>query len=467
MFYTLKDKVLDVVSEIITSKNNDAYVIGGYVRDLILNRPSKDIDIVVVGSGIELATETAKKLDSSLNVTVFKNFGTAMFKYKDFEYEFVGARKESYERNSRKPFVEEGTLEDDQNRRDLTINALALSLKKSNFGEIIDPFNGLEDIKNKIIRTPLEPTITFSDDPLRMMRAIRFATQLDFKINPVTFEAIANMKDRINIISKERISDELNKIILTTKPSVGFKLMDECGLLDIIFPEFVKLKGVDSKNQVGHKDNFYHTLQVLDNIANTTNNLWLRWTALLHDIGKPATKKFVNNSWTFYGHEVVGAKMIPDIFKNLKLPLNEKVKYIQKLVNLHLRPIALSDEEVTDSAIRRLLFDAGDDVDDLMLLCEADITSKNDEKVQRFLENFKIVRQKLKEVEERDAIRNWKPPINGELIMEKLNLKPCKIVGEIKEEIKDAILDGKIENSYEAAYKYMMELAEIHGLTSK
>lgn len=464
MFYQLKDKVLDTISDIITSNNSDAYIIGGYVRDLILNRPSKDIDIVTVGSGIDLATSTAKKLDRSINVTVFKNFGTAMFRYKDIEYEFVGARKESYERNSRKPFVEDGTLQDDQNRRDLTINALALSLKKSNFGEITDPFNGLDDLKNKIIKTPLDPNITFSDDPLRMMRAIRFASQLNFYIEPNTFKAIQVNKERINIISKERIAEELNKILLSPKPSIGFKLLEECELLEIIFPEFLKLKGVDSVGTISHKDNFYHTLQVVDNISNNTNNLWLRWAALLHDIGKPATKKFVNGAWTFYGHEVVGAKMVPDIFKRLKLPLNETVKYLQKLINLHLRPIVLSSEEVTDSAIRRLLFDAGDEVDDLMLLCEADITSKNDEKVQRFLENFKIVRQKLKEVEERDAMRNWKPPINGELIMKEFNLQPCRLVGEIKDEIKDAILDGNIENNFDAAFNLLLKIAEKYGL---
>jgi len=464
VFYQLKDKVLDTISDIITSNNSDAYIIGGYVRDLILNRPSKDIDIVTVGSGIDLATSTAKKLDRSINVTVFKNFGTAMFRYKDIEYEFVGARKESYERNSRKPFVEDGTLQDDQNRRDLTINALALSLKKSNFGEITDPFNGLDDLKNKIIKTPLDPNITFSDDPLRMMRAIRFASQLNFYIEPNTFKAIQVNKERINIISKERIAEELNKILLSPKPSIGFKLLEECELLEIIFPEFLKLKGVDSVGTISHKDNFYHTLQVVDNISNNTNNLWLRWAALLHDIGKPATKKFVNGAWTFYGHEVVGAKMVPDIFKRLKLPLNETVKYLQKLINLHLRPIVLSSEEVTDSAIRRLLFDAGDEVDDLMLLCEADITSKNDEKVQRFLENFKIVRQKLKEVEERDAMRNWKPPINGELIMKEFNLQPCRLVGEIKDEIKDAILDGNIENNFDAAFNLLLKIAEKYGL---
>jgi poly(A) polymerase len=462
--YPLKNKVLEIVSEIITEKNQEAYVIGGYVRDLILKRKSKDIDIVVVGNGIELAEKTAEKIDKSLNVSIFKNYGTAMFKYQDFEYEFVGARKESYQHDSRNPSVETGTLKDDQERRDLTINALALSLKKEEYGLLLDPFNGVDDLKNKIIKTPLDPNITFSDDPLRMMRAIRFSSQLDFKITDLTFDAITSNKDRIKIISQERIIEEINKIILSPKPSVGFKLLEKSGLLQIVFPELQNLKGISIINNIGHKDNFYHTLQVLDNISQNTDNIWLRWAALLHDIAKPQTKKFINNLWTFHGHEVLGAKMITDIFKKLKLPLNEKLKYVQKLITLHLRPIVLSMEEVTDSAVRRLLFEAGDDIDDLMTLCEADITSKNDEKVQKYLDNFKLVRQKLKEVEERDAMRNWKSPITGEIIMEKFQLTPCKLVGDMKEEIKNAILDCKIENNYEAAYKYMIEISEKYGL---
>lgn len=468
---SLKHKLIHPVFRHVTKVTKiykvKSYVIGGYVRDLILNRPSKDIDIVVIGNGMQIAQEVAKLIDPKLKVTVYKNFGTAMFNYKDTEIEFVGARKESYQRNSRKPIVEDGTLEDDQNRRDFTINALALDLSENYFGELIDPFNGMLDLQNKIIKTPLDPTITFSDDPLRMLRAIRFSTQLDFKLSEQVFEAIKLNKNRIEIISRERINDELNKIILTKKPSIGLLKLDETGLLELIFPQLTRLKGVEVKKGRAHKDNFYHTIQVLDNLSTKTDNLWLRWAALLHDIAKPDTKKFQHGTWTFHGHEFFGAKMIPEIFKKLKLPLNEKMKYIQKLVLLHLRPIALTKEEITDSAIRRLLFEAGDDIDDLMLLSEADITSKNEERVQTYLNNFQLVRKKLKEVEEKDHIKNWQPPINGDIIMKTFDILPSKLVGEIKDAIKDAILDGKIENSYEAAYLLMIELGEKHGLLKR
>lgn len=453
------------ISEAADRLGVECYAVGGYVRDIFLSRDSKDIDVVVVGSGISVAEELKKELGKGANLSVFKNFGTAQIKYKNTEVEFVGARKESYNRDSRKPIVEDGTLEDDQNRRDFTINAMAVCLNSERFGELVDPFNGIQDLRDKIIRTPLDPDITFSDDPLRMMRCIRFATQLGFHINDDTFDALCRNKERIEIISKERIADELNKIILSPIPSKGFVDLDRCGLLPLIFPELSAMQGVEVRNGKGHKDNFYHTLEVLDNIAKMTDNLWLRWSAILHDIAKPATKKWEPKiGWTFHNHNFIGEKMTPVIFRKMKLPMNEKMKYVQKMVGLHMRPIVIASDVVTDSAVRRLLFEAGDDIDDLMTLCEADITSKNQERKQRFLRNFQLVREKLKVLEEKDRIRNFQPPITGEEIMKIFNLQPCREIGSLKSSIKDAILDGIIPNEYEAAYKYMMEKAEKMGL---
>ncbi len=464
----LDDSIFNTLSEVITDEEVRAFVIGGWVRDYLLKRdhPDRDIDIVVLGNGIEIAKKVASRIDPKIKVSVFRNFGTAMFRWKDYDIEFVGARKESYKRGSRKPVVEGGTLEDDQRRRDFTINALAISLNKDTYGEFLDPFGGREDLKNKIIRTPLDPDRTFSDDPLRMMRAIRFATQLDFTIDKNTFNSIKRNTERIKIVSQERITAEMNKIINCKRPSLGFILLERSGLLKIIFPELNSLKGVEVIEGKAHKDNFHHSLKVLDNIANVSDNQWLRWAALLHDIAKPVTKKYTPGSgWSFHGHEYKGSKMIPGIFRKLKLPLNEKMKYVQKLVDLHLRPIALSLDEVTDSAVRRLLFEAGDDIDDLMLLCEADITSKNEAKKTMHLENFGYVRKKLKEIEEKDAIRNFQPPVDGDEIIRTFGISPGKEVGIIKNAIREAILDGIIPNEYKAARKYMIEKGREIGLT--
>ena len=463
----LTHPVFKIVTEIADEKGLECYVIGGFVRDLILRRPSKDIDIVVVGSGLDLARKVSKYL-GNIKVHEFKNFGTAMLHYKGSEIEFVGARKESYQHDSRKPVVESGTLNDDQRRRDFTINSLALSLNNSTYGELTDPFNGLQDLNDGIIRTPLDPDITYSDDPLRMMRAIRFAAQLNFEIHSSSLSAISGNKQRIGIVSMERIIDELNKIIMTHQPSVGFQLLERTGLLGEIFIELQNLKGIEQIEGKGHKDNFYHTIRVLDNVAKKSGNLWLRWAALMHDIAKPATKRFDPDvGWTFHGHDYYGSKMIPGIFRRLKLPLGNPMKYVSKLVQLHLRPIGLAEDEVTDSAIRRLLFDAGDDIDDLMLLCEADITSKNDNKVKKFLANFKLVRKKLKEIEEKDAVRNFQPPVTGEIIMKTFGIGPCYTVGVIKNAIKEAILDGIIHNRYDEAYEFMLKKASELGLTVK
>lgn len=462
----LNNKIFKTISKAADQLNQQTYVIGGFVRDLYLQRPSNDIDVVTLGSGIELAVSVTENLSPKPRLTVFKNFGTAHFRYRNFEVEFVGARKESYRRDSRKPIVENGSLEDDQNRRDFTINALAISLNQGNFGLLVDPFNGLEDLEKKIIRTPLDPSITFSDDPLRMMRAIRFSTQLGFEIETSTLQAIAGNRERILIVSAERITDELNKIVLASKPSVGFKLLEETGLLELILPELQNLKGVEVVKRIGHKDNFYHTLEVLDRIAPYTENLWLRWSAILHDIAKPATRKFIEGQgWTFHGHNFVGRKMIPKIFSRLKLPLNDKMKFVQKMVFLHMRPIVLSEENVTDSAVRRLLFEAGDDIDDLMNLCEADITSKNSEKVRRYMKNFELIRQKLKVIEEKDAVRNFQPPVSGELVMETFGIAPGREVGIIKDSIKEAILEGEIHNDFDEAFQLMLTKAKELGLT--
>jgi putative nucleotidyltransferase with HDIG domain len=477
MYIPLTNSEKIVLEKIAAAANKlqiDAYVVGGFVRDKILGRNTKDIDVVCIGDGIALAHEAAMYFDNKPHVNFFKNFGTAQIKINDtdssneeafIEIEFVGARKESYQFESRNPVVESGTLEDDQNRRDFTINAMAISLNQNNFGDLIDPFQGIADLENKIIKTPLQPEATFSDDPLRMMRAIRFAAQLNFEIEENTLAAIASMAKRIKIVSGERIAEELNKILLTKKPSVGFDLLYKTGLLQIIFPQMTALAGAEYIDGKGHKDNFYHTLQVVDNICQTTNDLWLRWAAVLHDIAKPATKKFEEgHGWTFHGHEVVGGRMVPKIFTQLKLPQNEKMRFVRKMVELHLRPISLTKEDITDSAIRRLIFDAGDDLESLFLLCQADITSKNKEKVKRFQANFEMVKERCAEVEASDHIRNWQPPVTGEMIMSHFNLPPGRNVGVIKNAIREAILDGIIPNEYEAAMAFMIEKGRELGM---
>lgn len=472
MDITCTDKELFILKKVAGAAQElgmETYLVGGFVRDKLLERDSKDADFVCVGDGIALAQAVAQKMNPVPKVEYFKNFGTAHIRVNDdFDIEFVGARKESYQSHSRKPAVEPGTIADDQDRRDFTINALAIGLNKDNYGKLVDPFDGLKDLKSKIIRTPLEPSQTFSDDPLRMMRGIRFATQLGFTIEETTWQGIIDNAHRIKIISQERITDELNKIIASVKPSLGFDLLYKSGLLQLIFPQMVELAGAEYKDGVGHKDNFYHTLQVLDNLAAKSDDLWLRWAAILHDIAKPATKKYEDgHGWTFHGHEVVGGRMVPKIFAKLKLPQNEKMRFVRKMVELHLRPISLTKENITDSAIRRLLFDAGDDFDSLMLLCEADITSKNKQKVKRFLENFQLVRQRCKEVEEKDHVRNWQPPVDGEMIMEMFGLPPSKPVGILKDSLKDAMLDGIIPNTKEAAVDFVVEKAKSMGLELK
>ena len=460
-------QIFKTISETAAELGFPTYVIGGYVRDRMLSRPSKDMDIVCIGSGIQLAEAVAAKMHPMPKVVVFQRFGTAMFRCKDIEIEFVGARRESYRSDSRKPSVEEGSLEDDQNRRDFTINALAVSLNEENFGEMIDPFNGIKDLEGKVIQTPLEAGKTFSDDPLRMLRAVRFATQLGFKIENNTLKALSTYKDRIKIISKERIISELEKIMKTPTPSVGLKILFETGLLKLIFPEMDALKGAETREGIGHKDNFYHTLQVIDNICRKTDNIWLRWAALFHDIGKPATKRWEENEgWTFHGHQDLGAAMLPRLFRNLGLPVDDRLKYVQKIVKLHHRPVALTKEEITDSAIRRLLFDAGDELEDLFTLCEADITSKQPERVKRYLAHYQIVKQRCIEVEEKDKIRNWQPPITGELIMETFNIPPSREVGIIKTAIREAMLDGDIPNDYDAAFNMMLEEGRKLGLVA-
>ncbi len=461
----LDKKIFRLISETADAEGMECYVVGGYVRDLFLERPSQDIDVVTVGGGIKLARALANRLGTGAHLSVFSNFGTAQVKWHGHEVEFVGARRESYSHDSRKPVVEDGTLEDDQNRRDFTINAMAVCLNKARFGELVDPFDGLWDMEDRLIRTPLDPDTTFSDDPLRMMRCIRFATQLNFQIDEETFDALARNKERISIISRERIADELNKIMMTSTPSKGFVEMERCGLLPLVLPELAALEGVTKMNGRAHKDNFYHTLEVLDNVCRRSDNVWLRWAALLHDIGKPRTKRFDPVAgWTFHNHDFVGMKMVPGIFRKMKLPMDERMKYVQKLVGLHMRPIVIADEEVTDSAVRRLLFEAGNDIEDLMTLCEADITSKNAMRKQRFLDNFKLVREKLVDLEERDRIRNFQPPVTGEEIMEVFGLQPCREVGVLKTAIKDAILDGVVPNEHDAAYAFMLRKAEEIGL---
>jgi poly(A) polymerase len=461
----LTHPVFDVISAVSGETGTPAFVIGGFVRDILLKRFSQDIDIVVLGSGIDFARQVGRTLGNNISVKFFPNFGTAMINLDGWKIEFVGARKESYRRDSRKPIVENGTIKDDQDRRDFTINAMALDLGRENYGDLVDPFNGIHDLEEGIIRTPLAPGITFSDDPLRMMRAIRFATQLHFVIEENCFSAITENAERIRIVSAERVTDELNLIIMSPRPSIGFRMLEETGLLAIIFPEMVELKGAETIDGKGHKDNFYHTIAVLDNVAAVSDNLWLRWSAILHDIAKPATKKFVpGTGWTFHAHDFRGAKMVPGIFRNLRLPMNEKMKFVEKMVQLHLRPIVLAEDTITDSAVRRLLFDAGDDIDHLMTLCEADITSKNPVKVKRFIENFELVRQKLREIEEKDRIRNWQPPVSGEVIMKTFGLKPCITVGIIKEAITEAILEGEIPNEFDAAYRLMIAEGEKLGL---